>query len=75
MGFLPRSPIDLYLIILTSTGSTSEHHCHEEVKHFIDQIQLVHKKVYEAMEKAQNKYKEVSDRHMVDHTFQVGDRF
>lgn len=26
------------------------------------------------MEKAHNKYKEVSDRHREDHTFQVGDR-
>jgi len=39
MGFLPRSPIDLQLTILTSTGSTSEHHVHENDKQIIEHIQ------------------------------------
>lgn len=38
MGFLPRSPIDLQLTILPSTGSTSEQHGHEQAKHFIEHI-------------------------------------
>ena len=29
MGFLPRSPIDLQLIILASIGSTSKHYGYE----------------------------------------------
>ena len=61
-------------MILPSIGSTSEHHSHEHDKHFIKHIQWVHKQGHEAMEKDQKKYKDASDRHRVDHTFQIGDR-
>ena len=61
MVFLPISPIDLQLAILTSTGSTSEQHGYEQAKHFIEHIQRVHRQVHDAMVQAQKKYKEASD--------------
>ena len=69
MGFLLRSPIDLQLTISSSTTSSSEQHGHEQALHFIEHIQRVHRQVQDAMARAQQKYKEVSDRHRADHTF------
>ena len=69
MGFLLRSPIDLQLTISSSTAFVSEQHGHEQALHFIEHIQRVHRQVHDAMAKAQQKYKEASDRHRADHTF------
>ena len=41
---------------------------------FIEQIQLVHKKMQEQLESSQVKYKERHEKHRVDHHFQVGDQ-
>lgn len=45
-----------------------------EIK-FIEQIQLVHQKVQEQIEKNQGKYKARHDKHRQDHKFEVGDKF
>lgn len=47
----------------------------DKAKHFIKQIQLVHQRVQEKLEKIKAKYKERHEKHQVDDYFQVGDQF
>ena len=47
----------------------------EKAQRFIQNIQHLHQAVQEELEKRQDKYKEMHDKHQVDHQFQVGDQF
>ena len=70
-GFIPRSPLDFvfekYIVV-------DGHNDVDKAIHFIEQIQLVHQRVQEQLEKSKAKYKTRHDKHMVDHDFQVGDQ-
>ena len=59
--------------IFSNDVSTEGHKDIEKERNFIEQIQLVHQKVQEQLEKIQDKYKARHAKHRQDHKFQVGD--
>ena len=51
------------------------HSARDKARKFIEQIQLVHQKVQQQLEKSQGKYKARHAKHRQDHKFQVDDEF
>ena len=47
----------------------------EKAKEFIEQLQMVHHRVQDQLEKGKRKYKARHGKHHVDHKFQVSDKW
>ena len=72
MGYLPKSPLDF---IFGKDVAIEGHSSIDKARKFIEQIQLVHQKVQEQLQKSQGKYKSRRDKHRQDHKFHVCDEF
>ena len=72
MGYFPKSPLDL---IFGKGVAIDGHSDIDKPRRFIEQIQLVHQRVQEQLEKSQGKYKARHEKHCVHHKFQVDDEF
>lgn len=70
LGYLPKSPLDF---TFGKDVSIDGHSDIDKARRFNEQIQLVHQRVQEQLEKSQGKYKIWHDKHQLDHKFQVGD--
>ena len=71
LGYFPKPPLDFIF------GKNIAVHGHSDVdkaRNFNEQIQLVHQRLQEQLEKSKAKYKARDDKHRVDHDFQVEDQ-
>jgi hypothetical protein len=75
LGFQPLGHIDVELTLATpQTDSSHVQSKTDKATKFIEQIHHIHQHVHEILQKANAKYKQRHDQHMVPHKIQVGDK-